>query len=455
MSSPTPFAGYKPPSPTPLSPPLSLAGSSAPPTGPSVLSSSLPTPLQQPSDAARYASSSVAAPMVHFDPLADNSDEDDDDEDGRSKKKRKGANGASAGAAGDSREGAGAAGDEEKDKGRRKIEIEYIHKKEKRHITFSKRKAGIMKKAYELATLTGTQVLLLVVSETGIVYTFTTVKFQPLVGAGPGGNPSEGQRLIQACLAVDPNDGSDYISPPPDGPLLPLPPSAINRPFEPNSNVHGGQIALRTRAHRPGGSHRNKPRPAAIRTQSGNAIANALPTPIDHQGMMLSPSQRHLPDYSQGPSVLQGSPRHETLQSAQEYTDMMNRSNAGISSSYPPGPPMSAGARMEGYSTGLDYGHPQPPHSAQPYSLMHQHSPDGRYHGQHSPTNSPLQAQQQHHLQQHLHGSDYRGSSYDDHRPYDYTPGPPSAPYLSHQAAAQDEYLAHHSQPQAAPQHRR
>ena len=32
------------------------------------------------------------------------------------------------------------------------------------------------------------------------VYTFTTAKFQPLVGAGPGGNPSEGQRLIQACL---------------------------------------------------------------------------------------------------------------------------------------------------------------------------------------------------------------------------------------------------------------
>lgn len=67
-----------------------------------------------------------------------------------------------------------------------------------RHITFSKRKAGIMKKvclledaqylrctqteggsidqlqAYELSKLTGTEVLLLVVSETGLVYTFTT-----------------------------------------------------------------------------------------------------------------------------------------------------------------------------------------------------------------------------------------------------------------------------------------
>lgn len=51
----------------------------------------------------------------------------------------------------------------------RKVNIEYITKKDKRQITFSKRKAGIMKKAYELATLTGTQVLLLIVSEGGVV----------------------------------------------------------------------------------------------------------------------------------------------------------------------------------------------------------------------------------------------------------------------------------------------
>ncbi|CAG8714946.1 3252_t:CDS:2, partial [Ambispora leptoticha] len=56
----------------------------------------------------------------------------------------------------------------EKRAGRRKIKIEYIDDKSRRHITFSKRKAGIMKKAYELSTLTGTQVLLLVVSETGL-----------------------------------------------------------------------------------------------------------------------------------------------------------------------------------------------------------------------------------------------------------------------------------------------
>jgi pheromone receptor transcription factor len=101
--------------------------------------------------------------------------------------------------------------DDDDDKGgreRRKIEIKFIQDKSRRHITFSKRKAGIMKKvppsayrlafprslrpqAYELSVLTGTQVLLLVVSETGLVYTFTTPKLQPLV------TKSEGKNLIQ------------------------------------------------------------------------------------------------------------------------------------------------------------------------------------------------------------------------------------------------------------------
>ncbi|KAH8103767.1 hypothetical protein DFH11DRAFT_1767621, partial [Phellopilus nigrolimitatus] len=69
------------------------------------------------------------------------------------------------------------------------------------HITFSKEillspDLGIMKDAYKLSTLTGTQVLLLVVSETGPVYTFTTAKLQPLVP------PPKGKNLIQACLNV-------------------------------------------------------------------------------------------------------------------------------------------------------------------------------------------------------------------------------------------------------------
>lgn len=49
--------------------------------------------------------------------------------------------------------------------------------------------------AYELSVLTGTQVLLLVVSETGLVYTFTTPKLQPLV------TKPEGKNLIQVSLS--------------------------------------------------------------------------------------------------------------------------------------------------------------------------------------------------------------------------------------------------------------
>ncbi|KAH3687496.1 hypothetical protein WICPIJ_001527 [Wickerhamomyces pijperi] len=86
---------------------------------------------------------------------------------------------------------------------RRKIEIKFIQDKSRRHITFSKRKAGIMKKAYELSVLTGTQVLLLVVSETGLVYTFTTPKLQPLV------TKPEGKNLIQACLNAPEDAGEE------------------------------------------------------------------------------------------------------------------------------------------------------------------------------------------------------------------------------------------------------
>jgi hypothetical protein len=56
----------------------------------------------------------------------------------------------------------------------------------------------LLSQAYELSVLTGTQVLLLVVSETGLVYTFTTPKLQPLV------TKAEGKNLIQVWIFVLP-----------------------------------------------------------------------------------------------------------------------------------------------------------------------------------------------------------------------------------------------------------
>jgi hypothetical protein len=60
-----------------------------------------------------------------------------------------------------------------------------------------------MKKAYELATLTGTQVLLLVASESGHVYTFATPKLQPLI------TEQEGKNLIQNCLNAPSSNNPD------------------------------------------------------------------------------------------------------------------------------------------------------------------------------------------------------------------------------------------------------
>ncbi|KAN0087544.1 SRF-type transcription factor (DNA-binding and dimerization domain) domain containing protein [Tylopilus felleus] len=148
----------------------------------------------------------------------------------------------------DAVESAGDDDDEEekpKDKkaGRRKIKIEFIQDKSRRHITFSKRKAGIMKKAYELSTLTGTQVLLLVVSETGLVYTFTTAKLQPLV------TQPEGKNLIQACL------NSTTQGSPHGGPLPPNVPIAtpMNRSTQSISMPSGGTANLPGGLSIPGG----------------------------------------------------------------------------------------------------------------------------------------------------------------------------------------------------------
>ncbi|XP_037089069.1 serum response factor-like [Pollicipes pollicipes] len=90
-----------------------------------------------------------------------------------------------------------------KTKGRVKIKMEFIDNKLRRYTTFSKRKTGIMKKAYELSTLTGTQVMLLVASETGHVYTFATRKLQPMITS------EAGKALIQTCLnSPDPSSSA-------------------------------------------------------------------------------------------------------------------------------------------------------------------------------------------------------------------------------------------------------
>jgi hypothetical protein len=124
--------------------------------------------------------------------------------------------------------------DQDRKIGRRKIKIEYIQERNRRHITFSKRKAGIMKKAYELSTLTGTQVLLLVASETGHVYTFATPKLQPMI------SKAEGKTMIQNCLNSP--DASTSSSPehlpPHQSSALHIHPSSAHH-LQPTSHYYG------------------------------------------------------------------------------------------------------------------------------------------------------------------------------------------------------------------------
>ena len=114
-----------PPSATDESIPVTITGI----TGPAQIHNATITGVPGPSTATINVQS--------YDPNAEDEEDDDDDEggggDGPPRKKRGG-------------------------HGRRKIEIEYIEDKIRRHITFSKRKAGISKKAYELSRLTGAQV---------------------------------------------------------------------------------------------------------------------------------------------------------------------------------------------------------------------------------------------------------------------------------------------------------
>ncbi|KAJ3314573.1 hypothetical protein HDV04_006112 [Boothiomyces sp. JEL0838] len=87
-----------------------------------------------------------------------------------------------------------------KTKGKQKIDIEYIQMKQRRQITFYKRKSGLIKKSHELHTLTGSEVLLLMVSETGHIYTYATDKLQPMISL------PNSQAFIQSCLQQEPSD---------------------------------------------------------------------------------------------------------------------------------------------------------------------------------------------------------------------------------------------------------
>ena len=94
-----------------------------------------------------------------------------------------------------------------KTRGKVKIPIAYIKDKAKRQVCFSKRKAGLIKKAQELSKLTSTETLLIITNELGQTFTFSTRKFRPIVNTG------KGLDLLNACLSQNTTMGEAKASP--------------------------------------------------------------------------------------------------------------------------------------------------------------------------------------------------------------------------------------------------
>ncbi|XAR73008.1 hypothetical protein NMG60_11019845 [Bertholletia excelsa] len=81
-------------------------------------------------------------------------------------------------------------------KGRQKIEIKKIEKASNRQVTFSKRRAGLFKKASELCVLTGAEVVVFVKSPGQRTYSFGHPSLDTLInrhlsGSDTAGNPPQ------------------------------------------------------------------------------------------------------------------------------------------------------------------------------------------------------------------------------------------------------------------------
>ncbi|XP_065194982.1 uncharacterized protein LOC135826280 [Sycon ciliatum] len=187
--------------------------------------------------------------------------------------------------------------DEKKTRGRVRIKMEFIQNKLKRYTTFSKRKAGLMKKAYELSTLTGTQVMLLVASETGHVYTFATTKLQPMITS------EGGKSLIQACLNA-PNEPS---SPPfdygigSDRPTLADPRMAATPAGDSRVPVDPKVAASLRQSHT---GYEETELMCGVKEEADIASLQGYPRVDEHLGMVIPPSSYpmsyHRPSEQQG-----------------------------------------------------------------------------------------------------------------------------------------------------------
>ncbi|CAO0795988.1 unnamed protein product [Mucor circinelloides] len=267
--------------------------------------------------------------------------------------------------------------------GRRKIKIEYIEDKNRRHITFSKRKAGIMKKAYELSTLTGTQVLLLVVSETGLVYTFTTTKLQPIV------TKPEGKNLIQACLNT----------PDPSMPEM----NAENK-------LDDGNYIAQT-SNNTGNVSNASPIPVVNRTPEDTSQNQLSPQTASSQSPMMQPAPNAMRQNMVAPPMSTTAPMSNVTNPQQQTSGgpvNYSQSNQPHHHQPPPPPPPQMGSMAQynqqrypphsGYTgsslpqPNQPYPHPHPQHNQQVQSQYGGTQPS---YYQQAPQHPPQQASQQ------------------------------------------------------------
>ena len=134
--------------------------------------------------------------------------------------------------------------------------------------------------------LTGTQVLLLVVSETGLVYTFTTPKLQPLV------TKAEGKNLIQVCTEALRTDSQ----------WLTNRQACLNAP-EPASDSQNGVEGEETGGSPDDVAHTQAPQPTATLPRNNGMPPFGGLTPEQTQQMVYQQymQQQHQPGVGQYP----------------------------------------------------------------------------------------------------------------------------------------------------------
>ncbi|KAK7056892.1 transcription factor of the MADS box [Paramarasmius palmivorus] len=255
----------------------------------------------------------------------------------------------------------------DKKAGRRKIKIEFIQDKSRRHITFSKRKA--------------------VVSETGLVYTFTTAKLQPLV------TQPEGKNLIQACLNAPhgtlpstmpvgaPLGRAANVGPPSGPPPASNIPGGLSISGQSGGGVkedddagaddddavavHGGRASTGDKRRRASSNATAPTAPnsrGSAQTPTSPHSANAsIPPPLSiPTGSTASPTSAH----PQQPQINLGSPT-----SPQQAHNSVPPPSGSYSQSYPPQP----------HQDGSMYGATQ--HMVGGYSYGHSGQPQGQLGG--------------------------------------------------------------------------